>query len=568
MSGEARTLQGRFLRRLEQRPAGRALAFVGGRGKFEWESFGDFWRDSARHASILADAGLQPGDVCALVLSSDRFCALNLLATLILGARPVLVAPPIMRGLHSNLKDVVRHVVGKTKARVAVAGPGTDALARDLVEEGSETRFLIGEEAFQGGDADAAPIHCPAETDILGMQLTSGTTGFPRVCVWEQQRVIAALDGMIAAMKLSPEDVCVNWTPLYHDMGLVNNFFTCLASDIPLAMINPMDFLKRPSLWLKTLQSTGCTVTWSPNFGFAVTAQGVRDDEMEGVRLDGVKGFWNAAERVHYDTMVAFHRRFEPYGVTRRALKTNFGCAENVGGATFSDPDGDFLVEHVDRSRLHEGGVAEPVGEAADGSVAVVGVGRTCPGMKVHAMDENGEVLPDGRVGEVAFITPSRMLGYMDDEEQTARAIRGPYLYTGDVGYTRGEELFWVGRSQERINLHAKKYDPSDFEKPLFDVQGVRPGSFAAFGVDDAKQGTQRLIILAEVRKEDERSHDDILEEVKEKIMLQVGVRVGEVLLMPYGSMSKTSSGKRRHRFYRERFLADDLEPLARLRVD
>ncbi len=46
--------------------------------------------------------------------------------------------------------------------------------------------------------------------------------------------------------------------------------------------------------------------------------------------------------------MNAFHKRFAPFGVRFEALKTNYGCAENVGGATFSDPDGSFVYEHVD----------------------------------------------------------------------------------------------------------------------------------------------------------------------------------------------------------------------------
>ena len=68
------------------------------------------------------------------------------------------------------------------------------------------------------------------------MQLTSGTTGFPRICVWQQRNVTAAFDGMAAAMGVGGDDRFVNWTPLYHDMGLINNFLMCVTRGIPLVM--------------------------------------------------------------------------------------------------------------------------------------------------------------------------------------------------------------------------------------------------------------------------------------------------------------------------------------------
>src|SRR5207249_519267 len=156
-------------------------------------------------------------------------------------------------------------------------------------------------------------------------------------------------------------DVCFNWTPLYHDMGLVNNFLLCLHAGVPLALLGPTDFVKRPSLWLRGLSATGATLTWSPNFGFALAAQRIQDAELEGVHLEGVRAFWNAAERIHLNTMQSFLSRFQKVGVQPDALKTNFGCAENVGGATFSNPAGAYVVEHVDEELLHTKGLAEPV---------------------------------------------------------------------------------------------------------------------------------------------------------------------------------------------------------------
>jgi len=560
------TLQARLRARLDASPESRALAFPGEDGRFVWRSLAECAERAARCAAAFAERGLGPGDVCVLVLPSDELCASCLLGAVRVGAVPLLVAPPLIRGMHSNRREVIEHVVAKTSAKVVVGGDDVRDARGRLERAFPSTRFLFGPGPEVEGDPAAAPHARPAADDFALFQLTSGTTGFPRICMWRHDRVLAALDGMERSMALAADDVCVNWTPLYHDMGLMNNFFLCLVKGVPLALFGALDFVKRPALWLRALSDVGATQTWSPNFGYAITAQRAKDAELAGVRLDGMRAFWNAAERIHYETMVAFGERFAPLGVTRGMLKTNFGCAENVGGATFSAPsfEAEPVVEHVVERELYETGEARRSAPGAAGTVAIVSCGRPVPGMRIRIAGEDGRDLPEGRVGEVVLDTPSQMSGYLGDEEATREALRGDGLRTGDLGYVRDGELFWVGRARERINLHGQKLDPSDFERVLFGIEGVRDGSFAAFGVDDARLGTQRLVLVVETRRGGERAPEEILGDVRERILRQMGVPVGEILLVDEGTITKTSSGKRRHRFYRELYLAGRLEASAR----
>jgi len=560
----SRSFQSCLAQRLHSEPEGRALTVLHRREPAAWLSFGELHQNAARYASILSQQGVGRGDVCVIVLPSDAFACTVLLAVLLNGSIPLLVSPPVIRGLHSNLKDVLRHVIDKTDARLVIAADEDHELGKEMADEVESTRFLFGAGAFAGGDAGSLVPVLPDPSAIVAMQLTSGTTGFPRICVWRQSQVLAALDGMAAAMQIVDDDVCLNWTPLYHDMGLVNNFFLCMTQGVPLALLRTMDFLRKPAAWLQGLSDTGATITWAPNFGFAVAAQRSREKDLEGVRLEGVKGFWNAAERIHLETMEAFHRRLEPYGLTRQALKTNFGCAENVGGATFSDPKGHFVYERLDRSSLHQG-IAIPAEDSDDvaGTVAVVSAGRPYPGMTIKIWSDDGDELPDGHVGHLILDTPSRMDSYLADPNETSEALPKGLLRTGDTAYQRNGELFWVGRSRERINLHGKKYDPSDFESVLLGVDGLREGCFAAFGVDDVSRGTQRLVLVSELRLASADRAAAVEEEIRERVVLEVGVSVDEILLLPQGTMTKTSSGKRRHKAYRKLYLDNDLQSLA-----
>lgn len=558
-----KSLQARFFSHVEKTPDRRAIAFYNDRGEYAWYSYEQFHRRAAGYAGQLAERGLGRGDVCIMVLPSEEFCATLLLAVLQLGAVPLLIAPPVIqgRGAYSSLGQIVQRMVGKTKPRLVVCAESMASMRAEFENGRAGARFLFGESELAPATADTVAPVAPAGSDVAALQLTSGTTGFPRVCVWKQQNVLAALDGMAGAMKLAGDDVCLNWTPLYHDMGLVNNFFLCMAHGVPLVMLRPNDFVMKPALWLRSLSDVGATTTWSPNFGFALAAQRVRDREIEGVRLEGVRAFWNAAERIHLETMRAFHNRFADYGVRFEALKTNFGCAENVGGATFSDPAGAFLFERVDRATLQAKRIAQPAAESQDEkqTVPVVGCGRPYPGMRIKILSPTGEPLPDGHVGEVGLETPSRMDGYLGDARATNRALFNGLVRTGDLGYMRDGELFWVGRVKERITLRGKKLDPSDFEPILLQVPGLRQGCFAAFGVDDWAQGTQRVVIVAEVRESAARTPEELVRDIRNQTFQFLGINVSDVLLVKPGTLTKTSSGKRRHRYFRELYLEGKL---------
>jgi acyl-CoA synthetase (AMP-forming)/AMP-acid ligase II len=556
------SLQSRLRERLERAPERRALAFYAPDGEFAWVRFDETYRRAAGLAAVLAEQGLGRGDVGMIVLPSGELSAMTTLAVLLRGAVPLLVAPPIVAGSLLDLPRVLKRTARETRARVVVCSETMAGMRAELESDLPGTRFLFDlKEPGPGGVTDRPPV-LPASTDVAAMQLTSGTTGFPRICVWDQRAVLAALDGMVTAMNLSERDVCLNWTPLYHDMGLVNNFLLCITSGVPLVMLGPEEFVKRPALWARGLSDTEATVTWSPNFGFALAARRVADRDLDGVRLDRVRALWNAAERIHHGTILEFCRRYEAYGLTPEAVKTNFGCAENIGGATFSDPDGHVVVEHVDGDGLFDTWVARTVADGTDveRATAVVGVGKPHPAIRIEILSDEGKPLPEGHVGEIALDTPSRMRGYLNDADATQRALHGDLVCTGDLGYLRGDELFWVGRTQERINIRGKKLDPSDFEPVLFDVAGLREGCFAAFGVDDEEEGTQRVVIVSEVREPFGRDADDVAAEIQKQTFLRLGVTVHEVLLVRPRTLAKTSSGKRRHRHFRQLYLDNGLE--------
>ena len=152
------SLQARLRSRLERDPQGRALAFVDRRGDFEWLSFAEFFEEAAGYGHALSERGVSKGDSCIFVLQSDRACASALAGSLLIGAVPTLVAPPIVRGLHSNLPEVVRRISGQTSASLVVLGDDSVSLSPPLEEAGLN---LANVDELVGGDGGSAPLADP-----------------------------------------------------------------------------------------------------------------------------------------------------------------------------------------------------------------------------------------------------------------------------------------------------------------------------------------------------------------------------------------------------------------------
>lgn len=78
--------------------------------------------------------------------------------------------------------------------------------------------------------------------------------------------------------------------------------------------------------------------------------------------------------------------------------------------------------------------------------------GRPLPGVELAILDADGTELPAGEVGEIAARSPGVMPGYWDDPEQTAKALHGGWLHTGDAGYLDEDGfLFVVDRIKDMI---------------------------------------------------------------------------------------------------------------------
>ncbi|MFP3991442.1 fatty acid--CoA ligase [Streptomyces sp. E11-3] len=95
-------------------------------------------------------------------------------------------------------------------------------------------------------------------------------------------------------------------------------------------------------------------------------------------------------------------------------------------------------------------------------------VGRPCPGNEVKVIGPDGETLPPGETGQICIRTPSRMLGYWNLPEATARTVVGEWLHMGDAGYLDEDGYVYLrDRMNDTIIVAGQNIYPAEVEKAL-----------------------------------------------------------------------------------------------------
>lgn len=117
-------------------------------------------------------------------------------------------------------------------------------------------------------------------------------------------------------------------------------------------------------------------------------------------------------------------------------------------------------------------------------------VGPATPGTEIRIVDEEGQPLPSGQIGEIVIKGPYVMKGYYKNEEETARVIKDGWLHTGDVGYMDEDgEVYIVDRVKDMIIRGGFNIYPNEVEKALLSHPDIVDAG--VLGVPDSAYGEQ-----------------------------------------------------------------------------
>ena len=146
---------------------------------------------------------------------------------------------------------------------------------------------------------------------------------------------------------------------------------------------------------------------------------------------------------------------------------------------------------------------------------------------------------------------------YYHRPDATQKAFHQGWYLTGDYGYMADGEVYVSGRKKDMIIVGGKNVYPQDLEELAMEVPGVHAGRVSAFGIFNEDEGTEEVVIVAEVETQDDEERARIAEGIRQVITRGSAVALRHVHLVDPKWLVKTSSGKNARLANREKFLKE-----------
>ncbi|NMO23678.1 AMP-binding protein, partial [Pyxidicoccus fallax] len=236
--------------------------------------------------------------------------------------------PPDPARLERTLPRL-RAIIDDSRATVVLTTSFIASMVEVLFESAPDLKALRWV-ATDTLEADESAWRKPAVTaeSLAFLQYTSGSTGSPKGVLLSHSNLLHNLGLIQGAFATRDDSVGVIWLPPYHDMGLIGGILVPLAQGFHTALLSPLEFLKRPRLWLETLTKLGGTISGGPNFAFELCVRRIPPAEREGLDLSRWEVAFCGAEPIRAETLERFTEAFAPWGFRREAFYPCYGLAE------------------------------------------------------------------------------------------------------------------------------------------------------------------------------------------------------------------------------------------------
>ncbi len=545
----------------------RGFVFVQPDGVERFCSFHEIHAEAVRRGAHLAAAGLAKGDRVALVIPNGDEFVLSFLGAVMAGVVPVPLYPQLTFKNVEAYHETVAHVVRASAARVLLTTAATRPFVEPVLAKVDTLGAILTVEELTGPAPKPLAVTVQPE-DLAFLQFTSGSTSRPKgVAVTHANLAANSYAFMVEGLgKDSRVDKGVSWLPLYHDMGLIGFVIGPLFTDIPVVFIPTASFVRAPRVWLDTIHRHRGSITYAPNFAYALVAKRLKEKDVAGLDLSCMRITGCGAEPIQARTLHDFAAKLAPVGFDARSYLPSYGMAEATLAITFAPHGTGMRSDTVDAASLQKGDAKASAAGSGDAR-ELVSCGRPFPGHEIAIVDEHGARLGERRVGEILTRGPSVTSGYYREPELTAAAFKDGWLHTGDLGYVAGGELFICGRLKDIIIIRGRNYYPQDIEWVVSELPGVRRGNVVAFGVtvepdaqrtavhgprDATAMGEEQLVVCAEAFQADAAG---LVQAIESAVTAELSLSVGQVKIVPQGALPRTSSGKPQRRKTKQMFL-------------
>lgn len=404
-------------------------------------SFAEFDRMTDRLGHGLRALGLRPGDRVGVLLPNSVEC---------LVAYYALAKAGLVRVSMNTRETLASHAY-----KLADSG------ARAVIHEGAAglpAEIDIGPGALEALIASGADRPCAVDRGLEApyrLGYTGGTTGQPRAVTLTTRGELAELSAFLTDLvpDIRAGDTFLHAAPIAHASGAF--FLPCLARGAASLIMPRFDAAR----FLELAEASGASLTFLVPTQLALV---LAEPGMERART----GFRRIAYGASPIAPAVYARAEARFG---RVFAQTYGQAESPMVITCLKPE-----EH-DRA----------------GSC-----GRPFTIADVAVFDEEGRELPPGETGEVVCRGPQLMAGYWNRPEETARAFRGGWLHTGDIGRMDEAGFFYLlDRKNDMLISGGFNVYPREVEDVLLAFPGVTEA--AVVGLPDEVWGDRVVAVVA-----------------------------------------------------------------------
>jgi len=423
-------------------------------------------------AGLLASQGVQPGDRVGIMLPNVPYFPAVYYGVLRAGA-VVVPMNPLLKGreVQFHLEDAGAKVIFAWHQFADDAGKGAEAAGTELVGVvPGEFEKLLGEqeagrEVVDRDDEDTAVI-----------LYTSGTTGTPKGAELTHSNLRRNVEAATALFDMSPDDVVFGGLPFFHSFGQ-----TCA---------------------LNATISAGGTITLLPRFEPEKAFEVIQRDKV--TILEGVPTMYSAlinhpaGDACDTSSLrVCVSGGSALPGEVLRGFEEKFGAAILEGyGLSETSPVASF--NHPDRERK------------------VGSIGTPIEGVEMKVVDDDGNEVAQGEVGEIAIKGHNVMKGYWQRDDATQEVMREGWFHTGDMATIDEDGYFFiVDRKKDLIIRGGYNVYPREIEEVLYEHPAVAEA--AVIGVPHGELGEE--VGAAVALKEGESVDEETLRDhVKEQV--------------------------------------------------
>ena len=335
--------------------------------------------------------------------------------------------------------------------RDAVPGLAHVIVLDDAAPPGDHTY----ESLIEGSAPVAAAARDWAEDDLINLCYTGGTTGRPKGVMLTQRNVVSNAEHAQMTFAFREDDVWLHVAPLFHLADAWACYVVTMAGATQVCVPG-----FTPDGFLDAVQTEGVTATIlvPTMINFVVNHPRVRDYDVSSLRLVLFGASPMAVDRIQAARDIFGPVLCQAYGMTETAPLLT---AQRLEWLDYETPAG---IERL------------------------ASCGREVMGVRLRVVDGEGrDVAPDG-VGEIAVRGPNIMRGYWKRPEETAEALRGGWMHTGDVARMDADGFVYiVDRAKDMIISGGENVYTTEVENALYDHPAVLEA--AVIGVPSEQWG-------------------------------------------------------------------------------